>query len=291
MIHHIRFLSLLPLLGIAAANANDTPTLCEAVSSLLPALVSYPGSTVYNASQTAYYAYQERELTPACVFRPSNATEISQMIKLVNSSSGDFAIRGGGHTLWSGAANLDGGLVVDMRGLNSFSLSQDKMTATLGGGSIWSDVYPQLTEYELAVSGARVPGIAMGWLGGGKIPIFHSWKYLSCTDCRFIGGEGIFARSHGWGCDLVRGYEVVLSDGSIVYASATSHSDLWLALKGGSNNFGIITSFDLETIPQGQLWGGEVAFNYSQEALDVQANAFSDFMGPDNTDYSGECSR
>lgn len=31
---------------------------------------------------------------------------------------------------------------------------------------------------------------------------------------------------------------------------------MYWALRGGSNNFGIVTHFDLETYPQGQLWGG-----------------------------------
>lgn len=33
-------------------------------------------------------------------------------------------------------------------------------------------------------------------------------------------------------------YKVVLANGSLVNANATSNSDLWWALKGGGNNFG-----------------------------------------------------
>ena len=39
-------------------------------------------------------------------------------------------------------------------------------------------------------------------------------------------------------------------------ANAAAYSDLWVALKGGSNNFGIVTRLDLTTFPQGNLWGG-----------------------------------
>lgn len=41
--------------------------------------------------------------------------------------------------------------------------------------------------------------------------------------------------------DQVVNYEVVLADGSIVEANATTNSDLFRALKGGSNNFGIVS--------------------------------------------------
>jgi hypothetical protein len=35
-----------------------------------------------------------------------------------------------------------------------------------------------------------------------------------------------------------------------------SHPDLYYALRGGGNNFGIVTRFDMETFPQGKMWGG-----------------------------------
>jgi len=76
----------------------------------------------------------------------------------------------------------------------------------------------------------------------------------------------------------------VLSDGRIVYASASSNRDLWLALKGGSNNFGVVTRFDLETIPQGDMWGGQIMFNYTQSTINLQAKAFNNYMAPQNTD-------
>lgn len=143
--------------------AYGTPDgLCNAVNSRLPGRVSYPGSPLYNASQTAYYTTDEREVEPRCVFRPQNPSEVSAMIKLVGSSRGDFAVRGGGHMLWAGAANIDGGLVVDMRGLDSIKLSEDRKTVSVGGGTLWVNLYPKLTPYNLTVSGARVPGIAVG---------------------------------------------------------------------------------------------------------------------------------
>jgi hypothetical protein len=48
----------------------------------------------------------------------------------------------------------------------------------------------------------------------------------------------------------------VLANGSIANINQKSSSDLFWALRGGGNNFGIVTRFDLETYPQGQLWGG-----------------------------------
>ena len=47
--------------------------------------------------------------------------------------------------------------------------------------------------------------------------------------------------------------KVVLATGTVTNANQTSHSDLYRALKGGANNFGVVTRFDLATFPQGDL--------------------------------------
>lgn len=100
-----------------------------------------------------------------------------------------------------------------------------------------------------------------------------------------LGGVSYLSRRHGWACDSVHGYEVILGSGEIVYATAENeHHDLWLALKGGSNNFGIVTRFDLITYPQPMMWGGTILFEYSSSLLDVQAEAYSAFMDPSNFD-------
>ncbi len=102
------------------------------------------------------------------------------------------------------------------------------------------------------------------------------------------GGISHLSRRYGWACDNVLGYEIVLATGDIVYATASSHPDLWLALKGGSNNFGIVTRFDIATRPLGEMWGGTLIFEYTPTLLDAQAKAFSDFMSPNNFDDAAD---
>lgn len=99
-----------------------------------------------------------------------------------------------------------------------------------------------------------------------------------------VGGQTFLARRDGWACDTVVGYEIVVASGKIVIATANSHSDLWLALKGGSNNFGIVTHFYLSTYPQKDMLGGVVTFNYTKSTLDAHAAAFSNFMAAENFD-------
>ena len=55
----------------------------------------------------------------------------------------------------------------------------------------------------------------------------------------------------------------MLASGAIVNANAGENADLWLALRGGSNNFGVVTRFDLRTFDQGLFWGGLVTYQIS----------------------------
>lgn len=59
-----------------------------------------------------------------------------------------------------------------------------------------------------------------------------------------------------------------------------------MALKGGSNNFGIVTRFDLQTYPQGDFWGGFIS--YPSSTVHQQLLAFENFMTPMNFDPYAE---
>lgn len=89
------------------------------------------------------------------------------------------------------------------------------------------------------------------------------------------GGISFLSPDKGFACDHVLNFEVVLASGEIVNANATSNPDLFLALKGGQNNFGIVTRFDLQTFPQGPVWGGRTF--YAPSAAEDLVEAYTDF--------------
>lgn len=162
--------SLLHILAAALpAAATVGQDSCKVVASEIPGRISYPGSSVYKLSISSYYGGQERELQPSCVFRPTTTDEVSKFIKLMTSDKcqSKFAVRGGGHTFFAGASNIQPGITVDMRLMNSIELSEDKKTASIGGGAIWDDVYTQLAPQNLTVLGGRVPGIGVGGFATG----------------------------------------------------------------------------------------------------------------------------
>lgn len=67
----------------------------------------------------------------------------------------------------------------------------------------------------------------------------------------------------------------MLADGRIVNANPKQNPDLFQALKGGSNNFGVVSRFDLTAFQQGNLWGGTAVYPFSTTS--AQFDAFVNF--------------
>ena len=88
---------------------------------------------------------------------------------------------------------------------------------------------------------------------------------------RSSGGINFASREHGFNCDNIVGYEIVLASGKVTCSSAGFNPDLWLALKGGINNLGTITRFDIGTISQGHMSYKLVNYNYTKASLQAQA--------------------
>ncbi|ROV92426.1 hypothetical protein VPNG_09607 [Cytospora leucostoma] len=216
---------------------------CLALSAALSQQqVAIPGSTAYNASVGSYFSTQQESLKPACVVTPQTVQDVSTAVKTLFQLHEDgqdvlFAIRSGGHTSWAGASNIQDGPVIDLRSLKAIELSPDRSTVSVGAGASWGDIYEVLDPLGLSVNGGRAYGVGVGGLTLGS--------GISYTSSRY-----------GWTCDTVSKFQVVLADGSIVEADSKSRPDLLWALKGGSNNLGIVTRITFDTFKQGPVWSG-----------------------------------
>ena len=72
-------------------------------------------------------------------------------------------------------------------------------------------------------------------------------------------------------------YETVLASGAIALVRETgSYADLFSALQGGGNNFGIVTRLVFGAFSQGRLWGGTLI--QPLETRERQLQAFYDFV-------------
>ncbi|KAK6591661.1 6-hydroxy-D-nicotine oxidase [Botrytis cinerea] len=253
----------------AVASVTKSPTTnvnicCKALQFALGSKVSYPSSSAYSTFLTKFYSQQESQLSPGCIVSPTSTTDVSISVgilsalgKLTNwSPSCQFAIKSGGHAPGVNQANINQGVTINLSPLNSISVSNDQSVVSVGPAARWGEVYLKLDALQLTVPGGRVNSVGVGGLTAG-------------------GGISYFSPRKGFTCDNVKNFEIVLASGKVVNANANQNSDLYLALKGGSNNLGVVTRIDFYTLQQGKLWGGNIL--YPATTADQQINALADF--------------
>jgi len=98
------------------------------------------------------------------------------------------------------------------------------------GGALWGDVYEETQKFGVDVVGA------------------HFW-FIGVAGYLLGGGYSRLSGDRGLGLDNVLAATVVLADGRVVKTSATEETDLFWAIRGGGNQFGIVVEFVLKTFP------------------------------------------
>lgn len=217
--------------------------------------MEHRGDRAYETIISYFWSAQQQEPRPQCIFKPDRAVDISTLVLISRLTQCPFAVRSGGHAAFAGASSADNGITVSFENMKRIALSENKNIASIQPGNLWYDIYTNLAKDNLAVVGGRVSAIGIGGLTTG-------------------GGISFFSNQYGWACDNVASYEVVTASGVIVNASTTSFPDLYWALRGGGNNFGIVTTFHLNTFAHGPLmFGGQRRF--LKDSFPAVINAFT----------------
>jgi FAD/FMN-containing dehydrogenase len=122
---------------------NPTSALYIALEKALPAKLFYPGSSPYNASQNSFFLAQQSQLTLACIVRPTTSHDVAIFMKTlrVEKLPLRLAIRGGGHSTVVGSSNIEGGIMLNMRGMNNVSLLENGQIVSVRDGAVWGGIY------------------------------------------------------------------------------------------------------------------------------------------------------
>lgn len=126
--------------------------------------------------------------------------------------------------------------------MDRVSVNHASMTVTVQGGAKWGDVDVAAAEQGLAVVGctANHTGVGGSALGGG-----YGW----------LTGQ------YGLAIDNLLSVTLVLADGRVLVASATENPDLFWAVRGAGQNFGVATEFIFQAHPQeNRVFGGPLLF-------------------------------
>ncbi|KAL0929830.1 FAD binding domain-containing protein [Colletotrichum truncatum] len=236
------------LITSTQGSCSHSATCCPRLAARLPGKVYSPGSVDYESRMNSYWSVSAA-LPPWCVVQPSNAEDVSVTITTLASHNCSFGVRGGGHGSFAGSNSVEDGVTIDFGNMNSTTYDPETKLASIQPGGHWQTVYDTLAPHGVAVPGGRAGTVGVGGFITG-------------------GGNSFYSASHGMACDQVANFEVVLANGSVVNANATSNADLWQGLKGSGANLGLVTRFDMYVIdfPDAQnpnVWGGNLIYDLS----------------------------
>ncbi len=199
----------------------------------------YPGDAGYDDGRTVFNSMIDRR--PAVIARCTNAADVAAAVGLARDNGLPLSVYGGGHGV-TGAAVVNDGVCVDLRGMQRVDVDASAKVARVEGGATWGIVDAATQEHGLATTGGRVTSTGVGGLTLGS-------------------GSGWLERKFGFVCDNLVKAEVVTADGRIVTASADENPDLFWGLRGGGGNFGIVTAFHLRLHELGPIvLGGLLVF-------------------------------
>ncbi|KAI1176641.1 hypothetical protein F4777DRAFT_587736 [Nemania sp. FL0916] len=217
----------------------------------------------YNELNGSYLSGFQSNLSPVCILLPQTSEEVVTFVKTIQPFVGhvEFAVRAAGQQPLPGCANVSGGITIDLRNLRGLDLQDDMVR--IAAGERWGDVYKFLEPHGLGVTGGKSTTCGIGGLATQ-------------------GGLSFFASREGLICDNVINFKVVLASGEIVNANRNHNKDLFVALRGGGNNFGIITRFDVRVFKQDPFYGGMVW--YTKPSFPGQISAMVEELQSDKPD-------
>jgi len=231
-----------------------------------------PPDSGYDDARQLFNGMIDRK--PALFAQCRSVADVQSALAFGQERGMDITVRGGGHGV-AGRALVDGGLVIDLRHMNTVTVDPDARTATIAGGATMGNLDRATEPFGLAACGGRVSTTGVG-------------GYL------LGGGDGWMARKLGLACDNLVSAEIVTASGEVVRASETENSELFWALHGGGGNFGVATAFtvrlhDLSTVTAALLFwpherGEEVVRTYRdfmEAAPDDVGGAVLYMTGPD----------
>lgn len=151
---------------------------------------------------------------------PENANDVSLTIKTITFWKVHFSIRSAGHSPNPTFSSITSpGILIDLKYLNTLTLSPDESLVSIGPGLKWGEVYAALDPHGISIVGGRIPQVGVGGLILG-------------------GGLSHFSGKYGLAADNVVDFEIVLGEGRVVDANERENEDLFWGLKGGGANFG-----------------------------------------------------
>lgn len=219
---------------MTSTNATLDPATVRELADRVTGAVLAPDHPDFD--DTRHVFVRHLDSTPAVIVRPTDAADVAAAVEFARQHDLELAVRSGGHS-GAGHGSVDGGLVIDVRDLDTIDVDPATDTVWVGSGATAGSVTEALAEHGLVVGFGDTGSVGVGGITLG-------------------GGQGFLSRAHGLTVDNLLAVEVVTADGRTVTASDDEHADLFWALRGGGGNFGVATRFRFRAHRLSRVYGG-----------------------------------
>src|SRR5215470_18484610 len=119
----------------------------DSFSSQLRGACLTPSSPGYNEARVIWNGLADKR--PAIIVQCTGAADVIDALRFARKHGLQVAVRGGGHNV-AGNASCDGGLVIDLSGMNAVRVDPVARRAWVGGGATLGDVDRETQAFALA---------------------------------------------------------------------------------------------------------------------------------------------
>jgi len=208
----------------------------ESLRGLCGGNVHLPGDAGYDAARTPWNVAVRQQ--PAAVAIPRDASDVSAVVRAAAAAGLRVAPQSTGHNAGPLAARgLDDVVIVRTSALSDVRVDTARGVVRVGGGTLW----------EPAVDAAAA---------GGQAVLHGSSPDVGIAGYSLGGGMGWYARKLGLAANSLTAVELVIGDGTLVRADASTNPELFWALRGGGGNFGVVTALELRMFPIETAYAG-----------------------------------
>jgi FAD/FMN-containing dehydrogenase len=224
-----------PRSGRKESDVKTTPDISIAdLRAELNGKVITPAHHGYDDARRVFFTGFDRR--PAAIVRVADASDVSRVVNLARVTGIELAVRSGGHSL-AGYGTSEGGIVLDLSGMNSVEIDPERRTAWAQAGAKAGDYTKATGRYGLVTGLGDAASVGLGGI-------------------TLSGGIGFLVRKYGLTIDDLLGAELVTADGELLEVDEESHPDLFWALRGGGGNFGVVTRLRLRLHETDAVVGG-----------------------------------
>ena len=214
--------------------SRPAPLDIDALRSRFSGWVIGPADPDYDAERTVLPGGIDSH--PAVIVRVAGTDDVREVIALARETGHELAVRAGGHSA-AAHSTVEGGIVLDVRDLDSFDIDVEGRTAWAGAGLTALAYTKAADEHDLATGFGDTGSVGIAGLTLG-------------------GGIGYLVRRDGLAIDNLLAAEIVTADGEVHVVDAEHEPDLFWAIRGGGGNLGVATRFHYRLHPVTEVTGG-----------------------------------